>query len=117
MISFATTIFTGAPRLATGAARLCRLSLKVSDEFTVPLCAIHHNQIHTTLKEKEWWQERNIDPLKVAGELWQTSHECLLVRMLLGSIRLCWFFLDWLYHHVQSRRHKAPSRFYIVIRF
>jgi Rad52/22 family double-strand break repair protein len=55
------------------------LSLKVSDEFTVPLCAIHHNQIHTTLKEKEWWQERNIDPLKVAGELWQTSRERLLV--------------------------------------
>ena len=55
------------------------LSLKVSDEFTVPLCAIHHNQIHTTLKEKEWWQERNIDPLKVAGELWQTNRERLLV--------------------------------------
>ena len=55
------------------------LALKVSDEFTVPLCAIHHNQIHTTLKEKEWWQERNIDPLKVAGELWQTNRERLLV--------------------------------------
>ena len=34
------------------------LSLKVSDEFTVPLCAIHHHQIHTTGKEREWWQER-----------------------------------------------------------
>ena len=51
------------------------LSLKVSDEFTVPLCATHHNHIHTTGKEKEWWQERNIDPLKVAGGLWQTSRE------------------------------------------
>ena len=28
------------------------LSLKVSDEFTVPLCAIHHHQIHTTGKER-----------------------------------------------------------------
>jgi hypothetical protein len=46
------------------------LSLKISDEFTVPLCAIHHHHIHTTGKEREWWQERNIDPLKVAGELW-----------------------------------------------
>ena len=26
------------------------LSLKVSDEFTVPLCAIHHQHIHTTGK-------------------------------------------------------------------
>jgi Rad52/22 family double-strand break repair protein len=51
------------------------LSLKVSDEFTVPLCAIHHNQIHTTGKEGEWWQERNIDPLKVANALWQKSRE------------------------------------------
>ena len=51
------------------------LSLKVSDEFTVPLCAIHHHNIHTTGKEREWWQERNIDPLKVANALWQQSRE------------------------------------------
>jgi hypothetical protein len=51
------------------------LSLKVSDEFTVPLCAIHHHDIHTTGKEREWWQERNIDPLTVASRLWQQSRE------------------------------------------
>jgi hypothetical protein len=49
------------------------LSLKVSDEFTVPLCAIHHRHIRITGKEKEWWQEWKIDPLKVAGGLWQKS--------------------------------------------
>jgi len=37
------------------------IALKVSDEFTVPLCAIHHDDIHTTGKAREWWQERNID--------------------------------------------------------
>jgi hypothetical protein len=41
------------------------LGLKVSDEFTVPLCAIHHHHIHTTRKELEWWQERNINPSKL----------------------------------------------------
>jgi len=51
------------------------LSLKVSDEFTVPLCAIHHHHIHTTGKEREWWQERNIDPLKIASGLWQHSRQ------------------------------------------
>ena len=51
------------------------LSLKVSDEFTVPLCAIHHHQIHTTGKEREWWEERNIDPLKVASRLWELSRQ------------------------------------------
>jgi len=49
--------------------------LKVSDEFTVPLCATHHHLIHTTGKEREWWQERNIDPLKVASALWRQSRE------------------------------------------
>ena len=51
------------------------LSLKVSDEFTVPLCAIHHHQIHTTGKEREWWQEHNVDPLIVANRLWRQSRE------------------------------------------
>ena len=47
----------------------------MSDEFTVPLCAIHHHHIHTTSKEREWWQERNVDPLKIAYALWQQSRE------------------------------------------
>ena len=51
------------------------LSLKVSDEFTVPLCAIHHHNIHITAKEREWWQERNIDPLIVANRLWREGRE------------------------------------------
>ena len=51
------------------------LSLKVSDEFTVPLCAIHHHDIHTTGNERAWWQERNIDPLNVAAALWQQRRD------------------------------------------
>ena len=50
-------------------------NLKVSDEFTVPLCAIHHYQIHTTSKERAWWQEQHIDPLVVASGLWQESRK------------------------------------------
>ena len=49
------------------------LGLKVSDEFTVPLCATHHQQLHNTTKEREWWQERNIDPLAIALRLWQET--------------------------------------------
>ena len=51
------------------------LGLKVSDEFTVPLCAIHHRDIHTTTKEREWWQERKIDPLIIARALWNESQK------------------------------------------
>ncbi len=39
----------------------------------MPLCATHHQQVHTTTKEREWWQERNIDPLIVARALWRES--------------------------------------------
>ena len=49
------------------------LALKVSDEFTVPLCAIHHSENHATGDERRWWQERKIDPLAIAAELWGKS--------------------------------------------
>jgi hypothetical protein len=47
------------------------IALKVSDEFTVPLCAIHHTENHATGDERRWWQEHNIDPLPIAEELWR----------------------------------------------
>jgi DNA recombination protein Rad52 len=49
------------------------LGLKVSDEFTVPLCAIHHNDVHRVGMEETWWRERNIEPLEIAKKLWQQS--------------------------------------------
>lgn len=49
------------------------IGLKVSDEFTVPLCATHHREIHTTTREREWWLERKIDPIAIAAELWRES--------------------------------------------
>jgi len=49
------------------------LGIKVSDEFTVPLCATHHGQLNNTTKEREWWQERNVDPLIIACTLWRES--------------------------------------------
>ena len=49
------------------------LGLKVSDEFTVPLCATHHSEIHRTGDERRWWQEKKIEPLPVAQDLWKAS--------------------------------------------
>jgi DNA recombination protein Rad52 len=46
------------------------LGLKVSDEFTVPLCAIHHSENHATGDERRWWQGYKIDPVSVASGLW-----------------------------------------------
>jgi len=49
------------------------LSLKVSDEFTVPLCAIHHNALHQHSPERSWWANLAIDPLNMAADLWQQT--------------------------------------------
>jgi len=49
------------------------LALKVSDEFTVPLCAIHHTENHATGDERKWWSDCKIDPLAVAQELWKST--------------------------------------------
>jgi hypothetical protein len=50
------------------------LGLKVSDEFTVPLCRGHHRELHQTGNEKAWWEQRRIRVLEVARGLWEQSH-------------------------------------------
>jgi ERF superfamily len=46
------------------------LGRKVSDEFTVPLCRDHHQQLHRHGNERAWWANLKIDALKEAKELW-----------------------------------------------
>ena len=50
------------------------LSMKVSDEFTVPLCRTHHRNLHQTGNELTWWEKARLDPLPIARKLWETSH-------------------------------------------
>jgi hypothetical protein len=47
------------------------LGRRVSDEFTVPVCRIHHRELHRSGDEAAWWQKLNIDPLPVALRLWR----------------------------------------------
>jgi hypothetical protein len=49
------------------------LGRKVSDEFTVPLCRIHHRQLHLRADEAAWWQQYDINPLEVAQRLWSET--------------------------------------------
>lgn len=46
------------------------LGRKVSDEFTVPLCSVHHRELHSHGDERVWWAQRGIDALAVAAQLW-----------------------------------------------
>ena len=46
------------------------LGRKVSDEFTVLLCRIHHRLVHRVGNEAAWWKDADIDPMQVARKLW-----------------------------------------------
>jgi hypothetical protein len=49
------------------------MGLKVSDEFTVPLCRIHHRDVHSFGDEVGWWERRAIDPLATSRMLWVST--------------------------------------------
>ncbi|WP_223477170.1 Rad52/Rad22 family DNA repair protein [Oricola indica] len=51
------------------------LGRKVSDEFTVPLCAQHHGELHHAGNEEAWWRDHKLDPLAIADDLWMRSRK------------------------------------------
>lgn len=61
------------------------LGLKVSDEFTVPLCRLHHRELHQAGNEKAWWEKRNLRPLETAEHLWKESRAKLFPAVGGGS--------------------------------
>ncbi len=49
------------------------IGLKVSDEFTVPLCRGHHRQLHQAGNEISWWEDLHINALEIARGLWEQT--------------------------------------------
>jgi hypothetical protein len=49
------------------------LGRRVSDEYTVPLCRLHHRELHRIGNERAWWEQLNIDPLAIALRFWQQT--------------------------------------------
>ena len=47
---------------------------KVSDKFTVPICRLHHRELHRRGNERAWWENQGIDPLRIAASLWEKTH-------------------------------------------
>jgi hypothetical protein len=54
-------------------AQQSALGRKVSDEFTVPLCCPHHQDLHRCGNEKAWWANMQIAPMDIAKQLWEAS--------------------------------------------
>lgn len=49
------------------------MGMKVSDEFTVPLCRLHHRHIHDAGREAAFWKDLEIDAMEIAKGLWEQS--------------------------------------------
>ena len=47
---------------------------KVSDKFAVPICRLHHRELHRRGNERAWWESQAIDPLIIAATLWAKTH-------------------------------------------
>jgi hypothetical protein len=54
------------------------LSRKVSDEYTVPLCRLHHRELHRCSDEAAWWGRQGIDALRMAHLYWRESHPLMV---------------------------------------
>jgi hypothetical protein len=50
------------------------MARRVSDRFTVPICRLHHRELHRRGNERAWWQNQGIDPLAIAASLWERTH-------------------------------------------
>ncbi len=49
------------------------LASKPSDEWTVPLCLLHHRALHDVGAEETWWEDQGIDAKGEAERLWCTT--------------------------------------------
>jgi hypothetical protein len=60
------------------------LNRKVSDEYTVPVCRLHHRELHRYGDEASWWAGINVDPLPIALKLWRASRLTAGASMMLS---------------------------------
>jgi hypothetical protein len=63
------------------------LGRKVSDEYTVPVCRVHHRDLHGYGDEASWWAGIGIDPLLIALELWRGSRSAELSQNAMSALR------------------------------
>ena len=63
------------------------MARKVSDRFTVPICRLHHRELHRRGNERAWWENQGIDPLPIAASLWERTHAVASVAVASDSDR------------------------------
>ena len=63
------------------------LGRRVSDEFTVPLCRVHHRELHRQGDERSWWNKVNIDPCRLRSDFGSTRGVCSQRQVAITSTR------------------------------
>jgi ERF superfamily len=63
------------------------LGRRVSDEFTVPLCRVHHRELHRVGNERSWWDQFNIEPMPIALRLWQETRGVIATETSAFAVR------------------------------
>jgi len=63
-------------------AQLRALGSKVSDEWVVPLCNLHHRGLHDDGDEEAWWREQGIDAHAEAERLWREHRSPIMTAPL-----------------------------------
>ena len=58
---------------------------KVSDKFAVPICRLHHRELHRRGNERAWWESQGIDPLVIAATLWGKTHAVMPAANIAGD--------------------------------
>jgi hypothetical protein len=67
-------------------AELRGASLKTGDNWAVPVCHVHHKELHESfLGERLWWAAQGIDPVKEAEGLWATFDALKMLTGRAGS--------------------------------
>src|SRR5207342_1288465 len=63
------------------------IGLKVSDEFTVPLCRGYHRQLHQAGNEETWWEDLQINALEIARGLWEQTRSASAAKPIVNAER------------------------------
>jgi hypothetical protein len=58
------------------------LARKVSDEFMVPLCRDHDDELKAASNEAAWWRRTSVDPIDTARMLWRVTHPQITAEQL-----------------------------------
>lgn len=60
---------------------------KPDDRWALPLCRKHHQEQHNKMGERNWWHEKNLNPILVCAELYAARDDIDAMRRVIENAR------------------------------